>query len=72
MSSRSLVLGSGKVITGEMEKQHDRRAYLSVDGYSVTDLAGGDKIVVRRSEIYTHMADLGLRNFYAIAFEKLR
>ncbi len=72
MSSRSFVLGSGKVITVEMEKQHDRRAYLSVDGYSVTDLAGGDKIVVRRSEIYTHMADLGLRNFYAIAFEKLR
>ena len=72
MSSRSFVLGSENVITVEMEKQHDRRAYLSVDGYSVTDLAGGDRIVVRRSEIYTHMADLGLRNFYAIAFEKLR
>lgn len=72
MSSRSFVLSPDNVITVEMEKQHDRRAYLSVDGYSVTDLCGGDRLIVRRSESYTHMADLGLRNFYDIAFEKLR
>lgn len=72
MSSRSFVLSPDNVITVEMEKQHDRRAYLSVDGCSVTDLCGGDRLVVRRSESYTHMADLGLRNFYDIAFEKLR
>lgn len=72
MSSRSFVLSPDNVITVEMEKQHDRRAYLSVDGYSVMDLCGGDRLVVRRSESYTHMADLGLRNFYDIAFEKLR
>ena len=72
MSSRSFVLSPDNVITVEMEKQHDRRAYLSVDGYSVTDLSGGDRLVVRRSESCTYMADLGLRNFYDIAFEKLR
>lgn len=72
MSSRSFVLSPDNVITVEMEKQHDRRAYLSVDGCSVTDLCGGDKLIVRRSAYYTHMADLGLRNFYDIAFEKLR
>ena len=72
MSSRSFVLSPEDVITGEMEKQHDRRAYLSVDGNSVMDLAGGDKLIVRRSDSHTLMADLGLRNFYAIAFEKLR
>lgn len=72
MSSRSFVLGADNVITVEMEKQHDRRAYLSVDGTSVMDLSGGDRLVVRRSESYTHMADIGLRNFYDIAFEKLR
>ena len=72
MSSRSFVLGADNVITVEMEKQHDRRAYLSVDGTSVIDLSGGDRLVVRRSESYTHMADIGLRNFYDIAFEKLR
>ena len=31
-----------------------------------------DQIVVRRSASCTCMADLGLRNFYDIAFEKLR
>ena len=72
MSSRSFVLSPDNVITVEMEKQHDRRAYLSVDGNSLMDLAGGDRLVVRRSESCTCMADLGLRNFYAIAFEKLR
>ena len=72
MSSRSFVLGPDNIITVEMEKQHDRRAYLSVDGCSVTDLCGGDKLLVRRSGSYTLMVDLGLRNFYAIAFEKLR
>ena len=72
MSSRSFVLGPENTITVEMEKQHDRRAYLSVDGCSVTDLCGGDKIIVRRSGSYTLMVDLGLRNFYAVAYEKLR
>jgi len=72
MSSRSFVLSPTNTITVEMEKQHDRRAYLSVDGCSVTDLSGGDRLVVRRSGSYTMMVDLGLRNFYAIAFEKLR
>jgi len=72
MSSRSFVLSPQNVITVEMEKQHDRRAYLSVDGNSVVDLSGGDRLVVHRSESYTCMADLGLRNFYDIAFEKLR
>ena len=72
MSSRSFVLSPDNVITVLMEKQHDRRAYLSVDGNSVMDLAGGDKLLVRRSDSHTLMADLGLRNFYAIAFEKLR
>ena len=72
MSSRSFVLSPDSVITIKMEKLHDRRAYLSVDGASVLDLADQDTLIVKRSEICTLMADLGLRNFYEIAFEKLR
>ena len=72
MSSRSFVLGPDSEITVEVEKLHTRRAYLAVDGNSVIDLASGDQVVIRRSESYTCMADLGLRNFYDIAFEKLR
>jgi NAD+ kinase len=72
MSSRSFVLGPDSVITIEMEKLHTRRAYLAVDGNNLLDLVSGDTVVVRRSESCTWMADLGLRNFYELAFEKLR
>ena len=72
MSARSFVLGPDSVITIEMEKLHTRRAYLAVDGNNLLDLASGDTIVVRRSESCTWLADLGLRNFYELAYEKLR
>lgn len=72
MSARSFVLGPDSVITIEMEKLHTRRAYLAVDGNNLLDLASGDTVVVRRSESCTWMADLGLRNFYDLAYEKLR
>ena len=72
MSSRSFVLSPESLIEVDMDKQHGRRAYLSVDGNWVMDLAGGDRLLVRRSDSYTWMADLGLRNFYELAFEKLR
>lgn len=72
MSSRSFVLGGDSVITVEVEKLHTRRAYLSVDGNNLLDLSSGDTVVVRCSQSCTWMADLGLRSFYEIAFEKLR
>ena len=72
MVARSFVLNPRRSVSVKAEKLHGRRAYLSVDGCSVMDLAGGDRLLVRRSESYTCMADLGLRSFYEIAFEKLR
>lgn len=72
MSSRSFVLGPDSVITIEMAKLHTRRAYLAVDGNNLLDLASGDTVIVRRSECCTCMADLGLRNFYELAYDKLR
>ena len=72
MSARSFVLGPNSVINIEAHKLHDRRANLSVDGNNVMDIANGDTIIVKRSDNYTIMADLGLRNFYEFSFEKLR
>lgn len=72
MGSRSFVLGPDREVSVRMEKLHVRRAYLSVDGNSVIDLANNDSITVRRSEVYTHMADMGLRSFYEIFYDKLR
>lgn len=44
---------------------------MSVDGNSVADLNSGDAILVRRSPQPVLMADLGLRSFYEIAYDKL-
>ena len=72
MGMRSFVLGPDREVTVRMEKLHGRRAYLSLDGNSVLDLANEDIVLVKRSQNYTLMVDAGLRSFYEITYEKLR
>ena len=71
MVSRSFVLDPQRTVVVKAERLHGRRAYLSVDGNSVADLSNGDEIVVKRSQHEVLMADLGLKSFYEMAFEKL-
>lgn len=71
MSARSYVLGATHDVSVLAEKLHGRRAYISVDGNSVMDLANGDLLRVRRSERCILMADMGLKSFFDLAFEKL-
>ena len=72
MGLRSFVLGPTRTVSVEMQKLRGRRAYLSLDGNSVLDLANEDIVLVKRSESYTLMADVGLRSFYEVTYEKLR
>ena len=72
MISRSFVLDPQRTVVIRTEKLHGRRAYLSVDGTTVAaDLLNGDEILVKRSCHDTLMADMGLKSFYEMAFEKL-
>lgn len=71
MSTRSYVLSASHDVSVLAEKLHGRRAYISVDGNSVMDLANGDLLRVRRSERCILMADMGLKSFFDLAFEKL-
>lgn len=71
MGARSFVLAPERRISIKTEKLHGRRAYLSVDGNSVFDLANGDMLVTERSEHSTFMVDMGLKSFYELAYEKL-
>lgn len=71
MGARSFVLSPSRTIEVETVKLHHRKAYLSVDGNSVYDLANNDLLVVRRSAHYTRIIDLGLKSFYDTAYEKL-
>ncbi len=72
MGARSFVLDPRRTVTVKAEKLHGRKAYLSVDGYSVADLKNGDLVTVSRSEHQILMADPGRRSFYEIAYEKLK
>lgn len=72
MGARSFVLDPQRTIQVKTEKLHGRRAYMSVDGNPVMDLENGDIVRVFRSSHYTNMANLGLKSFYEIAYEKLR
>ena len=72
MGARSFVLDPQRTIRVKTEKLHGRRAYMSVDGNPVVDLENGDIVQVFRSKHYTNMANLGLKSFYEIAYEKLR
>ena len=71
MGARTFVLDPQRTVSVKAEKLHGRRAYLSVDGYSVADLANGDVVMVRRSEHKILMVDPGLRSFYESAYQKL-
>lgn len=71
MGARSFVLDPERTVKVKTEKLHNRRAYMSVDGNSVADMENGDIIYVSRSKRTTLMADLGLKSFYEIAFNKL-
>ena len=71
MSARSYVLSALHDVSVLAEKLHGRRAYISVDGNSVMDLTNGDLLRVRRSERCILMADMGLKSFFDLAFEKL-
>ena len=71
MGMRSFVLSPERSVRVLAEKLHNRRAYLSVDGNWAMDLENGDEIVVTKSPEYTIMANMGLRSFYEIAYDKL-
>lgn len=72
MGVRSFVLGPDRAVFVRMEKLHGRRAYLTLDGNSVLDLANEDIVLVKRSQNCTLMVDAGLRSFYETTYEKLR
>ena len=71
MSARSYVFSAAREITVLAEKLRGRRAYLSADGGAPVNLANGDVIRVRRSERSIIMADMGLKSFFELAYEKL-
>ena len=55
LSARSFVLTTHKKIKISVERLHDRRAYISVDGGNPVELMNGDSIRIRKSDSYFHL-----------------
>lgn len=71
IGSRSFVLDSKRSVNVEVQKLHDKKAYLSIDGRTTADIDTGNVVSVKRSGYTVKMVDMGIRSFYETAFEKL-
>ena len=60
MVSRSFILGPERTASVTCKRLHDRRAYLSVDGYYCADVCQDDVLIVTRSSQSVLFADLGV------------
>ena len=71
LSARSFVFNSDKEISLHVERQEQRRAYLSSDGVNVMDLANADDLVISRSAYTTVLFDSSDVSFFNKISEKL-
>jgi NAD+ kinase len=71
MCAKAFVLSPERVVSARAEKLHGRRAFLTVDGGAPVELVNDDVVQVKKSDHEVIMADMGLKSFYDIAFEKL-
>lgn len=71
LQAKSFVLGRDRTVEVRTERNNRKSVYLSVDGGKAFKLAGGDRVVIRRSESTTRLVRLADKNFYTIVSEKL-
>lgn len=71
IGAKNFVLSSKHLVSVKAEKIHDRRAYLSVDGDDGVDILNDDIVIVKQSEKYVNLINMGTRSFYDQTFDKL-
>lgn len=71
LSARSFVLTTQKQIKVIVERLHDRRAYISVDGRSPMELMNGDCIRIRKSDRYFHILERDSFSYFENISNKL-
>ncbi len=71
LAARSFVLAPERHLSVLVGNLTEKKAILTVDGDTMTDLEDGDVLRVRRSRFETLLAHLSGKSFYEIAYEKL-
>ena len=69
--SKCFVLSKDRTVTVTAERLHNRSAYLSVDGVTVSNICKDDVLTASRAEHRLIIADMGVKSFYETTFEKL-
>lgn len=71
IGAKNFVLSSEHLVSVKAEKIHDRHAYLSVDGDEGIEIINDDIVIVRKSEKFINLINMGTRSFYDQTFDKL-
>ena len=71
LTARSFVLTTKKRLEIVVERLHDRRAYISVDGGNDMDLLNGDRIKIRKSTYYFHLIERDSFSYFENISNKL-
>jgi len=72
MGARSFIFGADKEIIIRPKKLHDRRGYISVDGYDLADVSDSTEVIISKSMMKTSLVDFKQRSFYELTLNKLR
>lgn len=71
IGAKNFVLSAKRKVSVKAEKIHDRRAYLSIDGDEGIEIINDDIVIVKRSQKFVNLINMGTRSFYDQTFDKL-
>ncbi|NLN40830.1 MAG: NAD(+) kinase, partial [Clostridiales bacterium] len=70
LNARSIITNSNDIVEIEVMSQ-DRNITLTADGQAVTTLFAGDKLLVKKADIYVELLRTQDQNFFDLLHEKI-
>ncbi len=72
LSSRQVVFREDSVLTAKIDNTDVTQGYLVLDGQTTIELSKGDKVSIKKSDLYLDLIILKEKNFYTLLNEKLK
>ena len=69
--NRPMIFSSSDTVTVNIIPYEGSRVYLSADGENGTEYSPDDRLVIRKSEVFLELAEMGEKSFYNTVGEKL-
>ncbi len=71
LSNRPIVVPGDEILEIEVEEEQKANITLTIDGQDVFEILPGDRVILRKSEKYSHIILSDKRNFYEVLRAKL-